>query len=209
MQQVLRSRYIDERKKMLVDAKDMFARIDVNQPENEQFSMRFGVTASTEEEELLRKQEQLEERSVSEKWRGGPHRFAGLSLVDTLRKLIELGEIGTPAGADNLRKALKIPDKRYWRIKIRALSDSDKISELNDLATHLSSPVGYELFVDAFLKHGREDLAKPLVLKVKGPELQAGFYRRMGMNDEADAMLRKEKERAQGPGRIFQNMFQR
>lgn len=208
-QQVVRSRDLEERRRMLADAKALFSSVDPNALESERFGMVFARDASAEEELLIKKQEDLEERSVTERWRNGPHRFLGLSVVDTLRKLIELGEISTPAGADKLRADLKVPDKRYWRIKIRALSDSNNLSELNDLATYRSSPVGYELFVEAFLKHGREDLAKPLVAKVKIPEQQAQFYYKMGMEQEANEVMRKERERAQGPGRFIQNIFQR
>jgi len=205
VQQALVTRDVDMRKRMFADAKDLYSKVDgKDMSEAEQFSMRFGREVTAEEEELLRKQEQLEERSLADKWLGGPHRFIGLSLVDTLRKLIELGEIATPNGADNLRQALKVPDKRYWRIKILALSDCGNLSELNDLAVHRTSPVGYEYFVEAFLKHKREDLAKPLVAKVKSPEMQASFYYRMGMEEEGNAVMRKEKERSQGAGRFFQ-----
>merc|ERR1712039_340309 len=144
-----------------------------------------------------------EEQSVMKRWLNGPHRFAGLSLVDTLVKLIAIGEV---VEADNLRTKMKVSDRRYWRIKVRALSDSGNLSELNMMATHRSSPVGYELFVEAFLKHGRSDLAIPFVPRVKSPELQAVYYTQMGMEEEAQAARAQRQERA-GPGKLLQNIL--
>merc|ERR1712232_145588 len=108
--------------------------------------------------------------------------------------------------ADNLRAQLKVSDKRYWRIKVRALSDAGNLTELNAMATRLTSPIGYELVIEAFLKHGRNDYAKPFVPKVKDAERQAAYYSKMGMEEEAQAALRQRQERG-GAGRLLQNMF--
>merc|ERR1712061_851423 len=96
--------------------------------------------------------------------------------------------------------------KRYWRIKVRALSDSGNLTELNTMATHLKAPIGYELVIEAFLKHGRNDYALPFVPKVKNPELQAAYYTQMGMEEEAQAARAQRQERA-GPGRLLQNIL--
>merc|ERR1712216_640449 len=124
------------------------------------------------------------------------------SLVDTLRKLMELGEI---VEADKLR-ANRVSDKRYWRIKIRALSDAGNLSALDDLANNRTSPIGYELFVEAFLKHGRTELALPLVPKVKSAEAQAVFYSKMGMEEQAQRAREASGQARSGAGRLLQNL---
>jgi len=201
--QVFRKREVEERTKWLRFAREDFDRCDPGAPEAERSSMQFCALASAEEADLLKAQIVLDELSISKRWQKGPHRLAGLSLVDTLSKLIEIGEV---VEADNLHTKMKMSDRRYWRIKVRALSESGNWEELNMMATHRSSPVGYELVVEAFLKHGQHDLAKPFVPKVKNPELQAAYYERMGMHEEARAARAQRHERA-GPGRLLQNIL--
>lgn len=203
VQQVLRRPDPKDRERWLRFAREFFGQpVEPGAPEAERLSMQFGAQVSAEEAELLRAQMELEEKSLMKRWLGGPHRFAGQSLVDTLVKLIGLGEV---VEADNLRSQLKVSDKKYWRIKIRALSKCGNIDELHMMATCRSSPVGYELFIDAFLRAGRNDLASPFVPRVKNPELQAEYYQRMGMEEEAQAARAQRQERA-GAGRLLNMM---
>jgi len=200
--QVFSRREAEERMKWLRFAKDFFGQGDAAAGEPERLSMQFCGQACAEEAELLKAQVALEEESDMKRWLNGPHRFAGLSLVDTLRKLMELGEI---VEADKLR-ANRLPDKRYWRIKIRALSDAGNISALDDLANNRTSPVGYELFVEAFLRYGRTELALPLLPKVKSAEAQANFYSKMGMEEEANRARERGSQASAGPGRLLQSL---
>uniref|UniRef100_A0A7S1FJ93 Vacuolar protein sorting-associated protein 16 homolog n=1 Tax=Noctiluca scintillans TaxID=2966 RepID=A0A7S1FJ93_NOCSC len=201
--QVFQKSDADERMRWLQTAKDVFKQSDASVDERERFSMSFGAQMCGEEAELLKQQIELEVRSRLKGWTNGPHKFTGISLLDTLRKLIELGEV---VEADNLRTTLKVADKRYWILKVRALSDSRNLNELNLMATNRSSPIGYEMVIEAFLKHGREDLALPFVPKVKNLETQAAFYTKMGMETEAQAARSQRQERA-GPGALLSNMF--
>jgi len=186
--------------KLLRFAKDLFATGDPAAGESERMSMQFCGQACAEEADLLKAQCALEEESVLKHWLNGPHVFSGLSLVDTLRKLMKLGEI---VEADKLRTN-RLSDKRYWRIKIHALSDANNLSALDDLASNRTSPIGYELFVEAYLKHGRTELALPLVPKVKNPEAQAAFYSKMGMEEEAQRALAQGRGRG-GAGNLLAN----
>jgi len=201
--QVFRRPQVEDRVKWLRFARDFFGQADAAAPEGERTSMQFCAQACLEQSDLLTAQARLEEQSVMKRWLNGPHRFAGLSLVETLRRLIELGEV---VEADNFRTAMKVSDKRYWRIKIRALSDCGNITELDLMAKNRTSPIGYELFVEAFLAHRRNDLALPFVPRVKNPEKQATYYSRMGMEEEAAAARAQRQERA-GPGRLLQNIL--
>ncbi|CAE8714100.1 unnamed protein product, partial [Polarella glacialis] len=203
VQQVFRKREAEERTKWLRFAKDFFGMVDSAVSEAERASMQFCAQASAEESELLKAQIVLEEQSVTKRWLNGPHRFTGLSLVDTLCKLIEIGEI---VEADNLHTQMKVSDKRYWRMKVRALSNCGNLSELNMMATHRTSPIGYELIIEAFLKHGRNELALPFIPKVKTAEQQAMYYSRMGMDAEAQAALTQRQERS-GAGRLLSNIL--
>ena len=97
--------------------------------------------------ELLSVQLSLEEKA--EKSWGRAQKFVGLPLVTTLVKLLELGEVRE---ADELRRN-KVSDKRYWRMKIRGLANAKNFEELNAFAI-VTSPIGYEPFVETFLRLG-------------------------------------------------------
>lgn len=201
--QVFRKRDAEERSRWLRFAREDFDRCDASMPDAEKSSMQFCSAASSEEAELLKAQIALEEMSSAKRWQNGPHRFAGVPLIKTLSKLIEIGEV---TEADNLRTKMKLSERRYWRIKVQALADAQNWHELNMMATHRTSPVGYELVVEAFLKHGQRTLAVPFVPKVKSLDLQATYYERLGMQEEARAARAQRQERA-GPGKLLQNML--
>lgn len=109
--------------------------------------MQFMSQACVEEMDLLAAQLSLEEKANSKSWGRSSQRFLGLPLVTTLVKLLELGEVRE---ADELRMRMKVTDKRYWRIKIRGLANAGNFEELNAFAI-VTSPIGYEVFVETFL----------------------------------------------------------
>lgn len=203
--QVYSKREAEERHRWLKFARDMFNQTEPSLSEAERASAQLCAQASTDEAELLQAQLSLEEQAQAKRWTGGPHRFAGLPLVTTLCRLIGIGEI---VEADNLHTKMKMSDKRYWRVKVRALGDAGKLEDLNMMATHRTSPIGYELIVETFLKHGRKDLAQTFVPRVKDPEQQASYYSRMGMEEEARAALAQRSDRAGVVG-VFQNLLRR
>lgn len=182
-------------------AKDFFGQTDPQAPEVEKLAMAFCGQACTEEADLLRAQVDLTTQSELKRWPGGPHKFAGLPLVTTLCKLIELEEIPL---ADKLRTDLKVSDKRYWRVKVRALAECRNWQELHTFGMNRTSPIGYEPFIEAFLRYEKKELALPFVQKLKSPETQAMFYDKMGMAAEAQAARASQ---GQGAGRLFQNFL--
>lgn len=202
---VFRKREADDRMKWLRFVRDLLGQSDAGASEAERTSMQFVVQASSEEADLLKAQIGLEEQAVMKRWPNGPHRFVGLPLITTLKKCIELGETGE---ADNLKNTMKVSDKRYWRIKVQALAECKNWMELQAMAMQRTLPagLGYEVYVEAYLRHGEHEKALPFVQKVKSPDLQASFYSRMGMEEEAAAARARSQERA-GPARLLQNML--
>eukprot|EP00397_Hematodinium_sp_SG-2012_P016156 GEMP01016475.1.p2 GENE.GEMP01016475.1~~GEMP01016475.1.p2 ORF type:complete len:385 (+),score=85.62 GEMP01016475.1:1374-2528(+) len=142
----------------------------------------FNAAQTLEQVNLMRTQQKLEKKAVLDHWRESPHKFVGLSLMDTVRALILINE---SMEADTLRKQFKIPDKRYWRRKVDCLAEAKNINELELMAQHKHSPIGYEPFVVALQECGRIDLAKKIVPSVKDPEAQAKLYESLGFPDEA------------------------
>jgi len=194
--QAFQKQEADERKRWLRVARDMFTQAASGLAPDAEFC----AEATASEAELLQAQIEFDDR-----WSAGSYRFAGRSLVDTLCRLIEVGEI---VEADKLYAKLKMSDRRYWRIKVRALAECGKFEDLKMLATHRTSPIGYEPIVEAFLKHGRNDLAQGFVPRVKDPEQQAAYYSRMGMEEEARQALAQRSDRAGVVG-VFQNLLGR
>merc|ERR1719201_1336139 len=67
-------------------------------------------------------------------------KFQGLSVSDTLFFLITRGDL---ASADMLRKQYKVPDKRFYWIKVKALAKAGDWAELERFGK-AKSPIGYE-----------------------------------------------------------------
>lgn len=70
--------------------------------------------------------------------------FAGLSVNDFI--LVLLAE-GFQKRAERVRVDWKVPDKRWWWLKIRALAGNKDWEALEAFAKSKKSPIGYEPFV--------------------------------------------------------------
>lgn len=55
---------------------------------------------------------------------------------------------------------------RYWLLKIRALAEAEFWQVLEAFAKEKKSPVGYRPFVEACLKYGTAEQARPFLPKV-------------------------------------------
>ncbi|CAD5122098.1 DgyrCDS10548 [Dimorphilus gyrociliatus] len=89
--------------------------------------------------------------------------YIDLSLNQTITKLIGEGRFKL---ADQLKKDFKISEKSYYYIKVEALAESDRWSELEDFGKAKKSPIGYEHFVEMCIKYNKLDIAEKYVVKV-------------------------------------------
>ncbi|KAF8587239.1 vacuolar protein sorting-associated protein 16 [Ramaria rubella] len=94
---------------------------------------------------LLLFQQQLEKDAPTH----GP--FVGLSINDTIKRCILNG---LPKKADKLKSDWKVPDKRFWYLKLRALVEMKDFDALDSFAKSKRSPIGYEPFVHLLLEEG-------------------------------------------------------
>lgn len=161
----------------------------------EKASMQFCATVSNDEATLLKMQEQYQADAVMKNWDGRDRNFLGLSLADTITKLIVMNQV---AVADRLNEKMKMPEKRYCRIKVKALAKAQNFDELSAMAQLRTLPIGYEVIVEAFLSGDRKDMAAQFVPKIKSFELQAKYYAKMGMHAEAQAAYARKDERTGG-----------
>ncbi|XP_069841442.1 vacuolar protein sorting-associated protein 16 homolog isoform X3 [Dendropsophus ebraccatus] len=122
---------------------------------------------------LLRIQRSLQEKHDKS--------YLDLSLHDTISNLIL---DGMHKKAEQLYKEFRIPDKRYWWLKISALAEKEDWEELENFAKSKKSPVGYLPFVEICMKKRNKFEAKKYVIRVN-PEQRVKALLLIGDLDQA------------------------
>jgi len=146
------------------------------------------ITASllAECSQLLRLQVQLEKTAASKGWPRGPHRFVGLTLDDTVKRLILIGELNE---AESLRIKRRMTDGKFWDLMVRSLVvDGNRPEDGVKFVTTTPPPSadcgGYKTVVEALLVVNKEELAIPFIKKLK-PKKQAEIFQLLGRHEEA------------------------
>lgn len=88
----------------------------------------------------------------------------GRSLHDTIKILIERGDLKQ---AEKLKNEYKMPDKRYWWIRIQELARTSRWDDLEKFSKSKKSPIGYEPFVEVCLKYDDKEEAKKYLPKCR------------------------------------------
>ncbi|KAI0918848.1 hypothetical protein AcV7_006962 [Taiwanofungus camphoratus] len=94
---------------------------------------------------LLNVQLQLEKEA------DGKISFFGLSINETIRTCLTNG---MSKRADKLKSDFKVPDKRFWYVKLQALTAVRDFEGLEAFARSRRSPIGYEAFVRHLIDKG-------------------------------------------------------
>lgn len=94
----------------------------------------FQVKAVDETQRLLKMQE-LYQRELNEQ-------FVGLSVNETIYKLIRLGNIKR---SQKVQSEFKVSEKTYWWLRLRALVSRRDWRELEDISKTRKSPIGWEV----------------------------------------------------------------
>ncbi|KAM9700069.1 vacuolar protein sorting-associated protein 16 homolog isoform 2-T3 [Menidia menidia] len=115
----------------------------------------FAAKATEEEMRLLRFQRKLDD----EKGAG----LLGLSLQATMEALLSLG---LQKQAEQLYRDFRVPDKRYWWLKLKSLAEKEEWEDLEKFSKSRKSPIGYLAFVEVCMKHNNRHEAKKYVSKV-------------------------------------------
>ncbi|KAI6069782.1 Vacuolar protein sorting-associated protein 16-like protein [Aix galericulata] len=89
--------------------------------------------------------------------------YLDLSLHDTVSTLILDGH---HKKAEQLYRDFKIPDKRYWWLKINALATRGDWEEMEKFSKSKKSPIGYLPFVEIAVKHHNRYEAKKYAPRV-------------------------------------------
>ncbi|GJE94839.1 vacuolar protein sorting-associated protein 16 [Phanerochaete sordida] len=105
---------------------------------------------------LLMFQQQLEKEA------DGRITFFGLSVNETIRTCLVNG---MAKRADKIKSDFKVPDKRFWYVKLHALTEVNDFEGLDAFARSKRSPIGYEAFVRHLVEKGHTREAIPYVAR--------------------------------------------
>lgn len=143
----------------------------------------FAAKATEEEMRLLRFQRKLEEE------KGEP--LVGFSLHDTITALLS---VGLHKHAEQLYKDFKVPDKRFWWLKLKALAEKADWEELEKFAKSKKSPIGYLPFVEVCIKHHSKYEARKYVSRVT-PEQKVKAHLAVGdLESATEAAIERRNE---------------
>ncbi|KAK0096935.1 hypothetical protein PV326_003829 [Microctonus aethiopoides] len=165
--------------------KNSLTRDALLQNAQEKFKMgRFDTNATLTEEQikLLKYQRSLED-TLHES-------VIGKSLHDTVKLLLLQNEIKL---ANGLRSEYKIPDRRYWWLRIGCLAENNHWEELEKFSKSKKSPIGYEPFIDVCLKYGNQSEAKKYLPRVKD-EFKVKYLAKLNMLSEAAQTSYEQKD---------------
>ncbi|KAF9940767.1 hypothetical protein BGZ65_006160 [Modicella reniformis] len=121
--------------------------------------------------------------------------FTGLSISSTVYKLITINQ---STRANKVRSDFKMPDKRFWWIKLRALVEIRDWEGVAAFAKFKKSPIGYEPFVEECVKARQFTKVGEYILKCD-PHLRAGLFLKIEAYNEAgeQAYIQKDMEMLQ------------
>uniref|UniRef100_A0A667Z2V4 Vacuolar protein sorting-associated protein 16 homolog n=1 Tax=Myripristis murdjan TaxID=586833 RepID=A0A667Z2V4_9TELE len=89
------------------------------------------------------------------------HHF--LCVQATMEALLALG---LHKQAEQLYRDFRVPDKRYWWLKLKSLAEKEEWEELEKFSKSKKSPIGYLPFVEVCMKRHNKHEAKKYVSKV-------------------------------------------
>ncbi|KAK4881688.1 hypothetical protein RN001_005007 [Aquatica leii] len=119
--------------------------------------------------------------------------LVGKSVHDTCKRLLELKDYKE---AEKVRNNFKIPEKRYWWIRIQCLADAGDWIELEKFSKSKKSPIGYAHFVDICLQKNMQSEAIKYLPKVS-EDIIVKYYVKANKLEEA-AQIAYEQRDIQG-----------
>ncbi|KAJ3552868.1 hypothetical protein NM688_g3925 [Phlebia brevispora] len=116
----------------------------------------FEAKMMDESSRLLTLQQQLEKEA------DGKVNFFGLSVNETIRACLING---MSKRADKVKSEFKVPDKRFWYVKLHALTEIHDFEGLDAFARSRRSPIGYQAFVNHLVEKGHQKEAVSYVAR--------------------------------------------
>ncbi|XP_044158548.1 vacuolar protein sorting-associated protein 16 homolog isoform X2 [Bufo gargarizans] len=132
---------------------------------------------------LLRIQRSLQEKNDKP--------YLDCSLHDTIYNLIL---DGMQKKAEQLYKEFRIPDKRYWWLKISALAEKEDWEELENFSKTKKSPIGYLPYVEICMKQRNKVEAKKYIARVSPEQRVKAFLLVGDLDQAAEAAIEHKNE---------------
>nr|AOM63317.1 vacuolar protein sorting 16A [Drosophila melanogaster] len=108
----------------------------------------------------------------------------GLSIHETIQELLLIGELKE---AERIRSDFKVPDRRFWWLRILTLSSQHKWEELEKLAKSKKSPIGYDPFVEVCLKQDNVMEARKYIPRCRDNRRVVWYMRANLFNEAIDS----------------------
>ncbi|XP_050500351.1 vacuolar protein sorting-associated protein 16 homolog [Diabrotica virgifera virgifera] len=121
------------------------------------------------------------QREVEDKIPGAKTKFIGKSVHDTCKLLLEMKETKL---VEKFKNDFKIPEKRYWWVKINSLAKQKNWTELEKFSKIKKSPIGYAPFVDVCLEYDNRPEALKYLAKVT-EDIKVKYCIKTGCLEEA------------------------
>ncbi|EFA13302.2 Vacuolar protein sorting-associated protein 16 homolog-like Protein [Tribolium castaneum] len=132
---------------------------------------------------LSRFQRQLDEKS-------GQQKYTGKSVHETCLLLLKSNEVKL---AEKFRNDYKIPDKRFWWLRIQSLAHLEDWTELEKFSKAKKSPIGYAPFVDICLEKNNRHEALKYLPRV-GDDLKVKYYIKAECLEDAAKIAFEQKD---------------
>ena len=154
--------------------------------------------ATEEQLKLLDAQRQLEaDTQKSPPPPGAPpqvaqrFRFVDTTLNTTICRAFAYRQ---PAAAERLRTELKVPERRWWRLKLKGLAHARDWTGLWELGSARRSPIGFAPFADACIEQGALEEAARYAPKLTAAEA-VPVWLKIGRIDDARRVALQHKEK--------------
>ncbi|KAG0558247.1 hypothetical protein KC19_10G014100 [Ceratodon purpureus] len=144
----------------------------------------FERAAAEEQGKLLKLQQEFEIST-------GQLIFVDSSVSDTIRTLITLGN---HRAAQRVKVDFKVPDKRFYWLKVFALATAKQWEALEKFSKEKKPPIGYKPFVEACIEEEENAEALKYIAKLTDPQERAEAYARIGMEKEATEAAAQAKD---------------
>uniref|UniRef100_A0A674K9T1 Vacuolar protein sorting-associated protein 16 homolog n=1 Tax=Terrapene triunguis TaxID=2587831 RepID=A0A674K9T1_9SAUR len=143
----------------------------------------FAAKATEDQIKLLRMQRRLQDELDKP--------YVDYSLHDTVYGLIL---DGNHKRAEQLYRDFRIPDKRFWWLKIGALAEREDWEEMEKFSKSKKSPIGYLPFVEICMKHHNRHEAKKYAARVTPEQRVKAHILVRELDQAADAAIEHKNE---------------
>ncbi|XP_040213033.1 vacuolar protein sorting-associated protein 16 homolog isoform X1 [Rana temporaria] len=96
--------------------------------------------------------------------------------------------------AEQLYKEFKIPEKRYWWLKLTALAEKNDWDELENFSKSKKSPIGYLPFVEICMKEKNKSEAKKYIARVNPEQRVKALLLTGDLEQAAEAAIEHKNE---------------